>query len=296
MKKIYTFLFLVIVVVLIGVTMALTNRDKTRHYRGMEQVVSKNRAGSSRCRVVNFENFQQLHSHGSGLINFLDFKKHFPYPTAKLYVINLLEDDIYYYNNRCLWWYGLEYTPAQLGKILEEKPNRKFGKFFVRLIYGYPPVDDASKLQTEGEIFRSMGAQYFVPLKNHDNWLGDWSYMDDVIRIFEQVPEDGHLYIHCKNGRGRTSTFLILHDIFKNAKKMSLDDIVNRHYCVGREDLYNTTVWRGGNWTREGLEARKALIESFYAYMSSPQGYPHRTWAQWTAQNGAMQKNIQVHR
>lgn len=296
MKKFYILISLLIIIALIGVGMALSNRDKTRHYRGLAEIISSSRKSNDRCQKVNFQGFQDLRAHGSGLINFKDFKKNFKYDPKKLYVINLLEGDIYYYKERCLWWYGLKYTQPNLGEILDEKPNRKFGKIFVRLIYGSPPVDDLSNLQTERELFTQMGAHYFMPLKNDPDWLGNQSYIDDLVAFFNQLPEDAHLYIHCMNGRGRTTTFLVLYDIFKNGKKMPLSEIVNRHYCIGREDLFNTTVWRQGNWTREGLEARKALIENFYAFMTSPDGYPQKTWAQWCAKKGITTQQIKNHR
>lgn len=280
---------------MVGVGMALTSRDKTRHYRGLSESISSTRKDCSRCQRVNFTGFQELRAHGSGIINFRDFQKHFTYDPKMLYVVNLLEGDIYYYKDRCLAWYGLEYTQPKVGEILPEKFNRQFGKFFVRLVYGFPP-SDLNKLQTEREIFTAMGAHYYMPLKQDPDWLGNQSYIDGLVDFFSQLPEGAHLYIHCKNGRGRTTTFLILYDIFKNAKKLTLEEIVNRHYCIGREDLFNTTVWRKGNWTKEGLTARKALIENFYAYMTSPDGYPTHTWAHWMAKKGISPQNIKIHR
>ena len=57
-----------------------------------------------------------------------------------------------------------------------------------------------------------------MPLKDHDQWLNDLSYMDDLVAFFENLPEDAIVYFHCIHGKGRTTTFLTLFDIFKNAK------------------------------------------------------------------------------
>ena len=37
-------------------------------------------------------------------------------------------------------------------------------------------------------------------------------------------------HFHCKEGIGRTTTFMIMYDIMKNYKEVSLNDIIKRQY------------------------------------------------------------------
>jgi len=57
--------------------------------------------------------------------------------------------------------------------------------------------------------------------------------VDQLIRIFRQVEENSAwLHVHCRDGHGRTTTVMVMYDIFCNARKMSCEDIVARHKVV----------------------------------------------------------------
>lgn len=282
---------------IIGIRFVLINRDVTENYGTLNGPISPKRSGNQQCRKMNREGLDSLHVHGSGMINYNDFMPDYKGDMSKVYVINLRpEETLYYYKNRCLLWYGLGYTEKNLGKTLGRRINYRIKKYFIRLVYGHPPIDDPSKLQTEKSIVRGLGAHYYSPLVNNINWVSDLSYMDGLIIFFKNLPDDAILYIHCLHGKGRTTTFQVLYDIFKNHKKVPLIDIINRHYCLGREDLFDTTIWETSFWTQEGLDARKKLAEQFYAYMTDPKGYSSQTWSQWHQDKNVDKTPIQIHR
>jgi hypothetical protein len=214
----------------------------------------------------------------------------------KLYIINLLPDNLYYYKNRCLTWYGLGSTEKTLGAIRQSKIKSRIKKFFIWLIYGYPPIDDRTQVQTEEEVVRDLGAHYLMPLQNEGNWPTEVSYVDDLMTFFENLPQEATLYFHCIHGKGRTTTFLVLYDIFKNHKKVPLLDIINRHYCFGRENLFDTALWKNGCWTQEALIARKNFVEHFYAYMNAEDGYTHQTFQKWIKNQNFDTTPVQIHR
>ena len=59
---------------------------------------------------------------------------------------------------------------------------------------------------------------------------------DDIIEYFidfvKNQPEDSWLHFHCKEGIGRTTTFMIMYDIIKNHKDVSLNDIIKRQVVL----------------------------------------------------------------
>ncbi|AHE66698.1 hypothetical protein [Legionella oakridgensis] len=61
------------------------------------------------------------------------------------------------------------------------------------------------------------------------------------IKAFKQfiktVPANTWIYFHCRGGSGRTSTFMVLYDIFKHGKNSPLADILHKHTQLGGKDL-----------------------------------------------------------
>jgi hypothetical protein len=249
------------------------------------------------CRNINMEGLAELKAYGSGVIYYKDFKEYFKGKSDKVYVVNLLEDDLYYHKDLCLRWYGLGYMDKNLGEpIFAHKPFKFLYKNGIRLVFGTPPFHDKSQLQTESQILERLGARQYNLLKGITHWLGNLRFIENLIAFFESLPPDAHLYVHCAHGRGRTTTLLVLYDIFKNGKKVPLKDITNRHFCLGREDVMNTELWKTGNWTQEALDARRNLIERFYAYRVDPKGYGHQSWTQWNHAHGFNDTKVTVHR
>lgn len=290
-----------VIFISIGIRFGMGVYSETRTYGfggTHDTIPTKNRLQDDCCQVINTKGLSDLKAYGSGSINYLDFKEIFKGQKNNIHVVNLLSDDMYYYQDRCLRWYGLGYMKHNLGQhFFVHKPFKWAYRAMIRLIYGTPPTHDPSLLQTEREIVQDLGGHYYLPLKGIEDWLGNQSYVEDVIKIFESMPEDAYLYAHCAHGRGRTTTILVFYDIFRNGKTVSLRDIANRHYCLGREDVLNTTLWKKGTWSQGGLNARKDLVERFYAFMTDPQGYGHQSWTQWNQGRGGQPlQPIMIHR
>ena len=54
------------------------------------------------------------------------------------------------------------------------------------------------------------------------------------VQLVNSELKDNWLHFHCKQGIGRTTTFMIMYDIMKNAKEVSLDDIVKRQVALSK--------------------------------------------------------------
>ncbi len=286
----------------VGFSIGIYNESKSVNFGSTNDPVPRKRLKDDCCRNINTEGLADLNSYGSGIIYFQDFRAYFKDKIGgadkkTIHVVNLLTDEMYYYKDRCLRWYGLGYMNKDLGQhIFARKLFKSAYKTLLRYFYGTPPTDNLSLLQTERQIIQDIGGDYYIPFKGNGDWLGDQNYVDDMVHYFESLPKGDDVYIHCAHGKGRTSTFLVFYDIFRNGKKVSLKDIANRHYCLGREDVLNTDLWAKGTWTQEALDARKDFVERFYDYMSDPQGYGHQSWTQWMKSKEKKLNKITVHR
>ncbi|MCF0147810.1 MAG: hypothetical protein HUJ77_05370 [Clostridium sp.] len=74
---------------------------------------------------------------------------------------------------------------------------------------------------------------------------------DDMVNYFinfvENQPKDSWLHFHCKAGIGRTTTFMIMYDIMKNYKDVSLNDIIKRQILLSGMNNENAEHFYAGN-------------------------------------------------
>ena len=71
--------------------------------------------------------------------------------------------------------------------------------------------------------------------------------VDRFILAVRELSENSWAHFHCEAGRGRTTTFMVLYDMLRNATRVSLEDIVRRQSILG----YNYDVLQppeSGDW------------------------------------------------
>ncbi len=136
------------------------------------------------------------------------------------------------------------------------------------------------RLETEQQLSKRLGLEY-RRLQVQDRGRPDDAVVDEFVAIVKQLPQDATLYFHCRGGRGRSTTFMVLYDMLKNGKTVSLEDIVSRQERIGGANVLKTTTKPGGEWMTQMRIDRKNLIEQFYRYATDPEGYPAKSWQQW---------------
>lgn len=269
----------------------------TAKYSALTNQIHPKRLNNPRCLRINNEGLHNLHVYGSGIINYKNFMPDYKGDKSKVYVINLVPRTLYYYNKNYLSWYGNSYLDKLLGYPLYSHLKFLVYKTLKKIKNSQFKDNDDNALQTEEELVKAMGAHYYMPLTEKVNWPTDVSYVDDFISFCENLPDDAIVYFHCSHGKGRTTTFLVMYDIFKNHKRnIPLESIVTRHYCLGRQDLFDTRYRPKGTWTVEALEARKIFITQFHKYMTSLDGYGTQSWSQWHKSQNFLTKPVTIYR
>src|SRR6266566_1879124 len=104
--------------------------------------------------------------------------------------------------------------------------------------------------------------------------------VDQFILAVRALPENAWAHFHCEAGLGRTTTFMVLYDMLRNATRVSLEDIVLRQKLLG----YDYDVLRpveAGNWKAPYIDDRIAFVRAFYNYArANPNGRP-QIWSEW---------------
>jgi len=132
---------------------------------------------------------------------------------------------------------------------------------------------------TERDIVEPNRAAYVrLTVTDHARPLDD--EVDRFVLAVRTIPENGWAHFHCEAGRGRTTTFMVLYDMLRNATRISLEDIAGRQQLLG----YDYDVLRPagpGNWKAPYTDDRIAFIRAFYDYArANPVGRP-RLWSEW---------------
>jgi Inositol hexakisphosphate len=132
---------------------------------------------------------------------------------------------------------------------------------------------------TERDIAQATSANYVrIPVTDHARPLDD--EVDRFVIAVRALPENAWAHFHCEAGRGRTTTFMVLYDMLRNANRASLEDIVRRQKILG----YGYDVLAAsapGDWKAPYTADRAAFVRAFYEYArANPSGRPN-LWSEW---------------
>jgi Inositol hexakisphosphate len=138
----------------------------------------------------------------------------------------------------------------------------------------------------ERDLVSSAGTSYVrVAVTDHTRPLDD--AVDRFIVAVRALPENAWAHFHCEAGLGRTTTFMVLYDMLRNATRVSLEDIARRQKLLSFD--YDVLRPVGpGNWKAPYVEDRIAFARVFYDYArANPNGRP-QLWSEWLKSGNAM--------
>lgn len=155
------------------------------------------------------------------------------------------------------------------------------------VIHGHPDrTVIPTKVQDERELVKSQLMTY-VRIPVTDGKLPTDDMVDYFIELVNSQPKNSWIHFHCKQGIGRTTTFMIMYDIMKNSKEVNLDDIVKRQVLLSNmspnsaQGFYN--------------EERKNFLTDFYNYSKENNDNFKTKWSEWkknSSTNSSMIKEL----
>jgi hypothetical protein len=132
---------------------------------------------------------------------------------------------------------------------------------------------------TERDVVGGAGTGYVrITVTDHARPLDD--EVDRFVLAVRALPENAWAHFHCEAGLGRTTTFMVLYDMLRNANRVSLEDIARRQKDLshGYDVLQPAEL---GNWKAPYTADRAAFVRAFYDYArANPNGRPQR-WSEW---------------
>lgn len=120
------------------------------------------------------------------------------------------------------------------------------------------------RAMTERQLVESTGIRYHrLHVPDHCHPLD--AEVDELVSLWDSLPPDYWIHFHCKAGKGRTSTLMLLIDMLHNAHQVTLRDLIYRQYVVGLVDLASLDGKRD-SYKYEPAVERLAFLQRFYEF------------------------------
>ncbi len=217
-------------------------------------------------------------------------------PAEKIILVDLREEPHGFINGMAVTWY-IGPLNQELNKSGEEAVNVEQSKF-KRLkkqqtipIYAVKKAEDGfvsqkkpllTKIdlaQSESDLAKTHNVQYLrIPVTDH--FKPETKDVEQFLNFLHHLPEDTWLHFHCRGGKGRTTTFMVLYDIIKNPS-LSLEDILQHHELSGGTNLQKSDHSASKKWAQVLAKERLLLIHYFYEFVHDPEGYKKTSWSSW---------------
>lgn len=156
------------------------------------------------------------------------------------------------------------------------------------------------QVKTEEDIANELGVKYVrFAVSDHHAPLPE--VVDAFIKFVQSLPKASWVHLHCRGGRGRTSTFWLMLDMIRNAKYVSKEEILERNILLGGKDLHaKTTIQKKKDVLSQayatGVKAsyakREEFVDLFYEYAKAKDGFGYQSWSTWSQQHQASQQNL----
>ncbi|OGT45395.1 MAG: hypothetical protein A3E83_00195 [Gammaproteobacteria bacterium RIFCSPHIGHO2_12_FULL_41_20] len=134
-------------------------------------------------------------------------------------------------------------------------------------------------VQSEADVVKKLAMGY-LRLTVTDHMAPNVAETDRFVDFVKTLPSDTWVHFHCRGGKGRTATFMIMFDMLHNADKVSFNDIIKRQAAV--PPYYDVTkVARKNQELTIYYQQRLAFLKEFYRFS---QDYLHGytgTWKEW---------------
>ncbi|TMM11177.1 MAG: protein tyrosine phosphatase, partial [Actinobacteria bacterium] len=135
-------------------------------------------------------------------------------------------------------------------------------------------------VQTEQEVADAAGFGYFH-LTVPDHYRPQNEQVDRFVAFVRDLPPNTWLHFHCRAGVGRTTTFMAMYDMLRDAKTLSMNDILRRQVAVGGKDLLGGDVSGNDNKTE-----RVQFLRQFYDYAQTNLDGFQTPFTAWLAAGG----------
>ncbi|MBW9155470.1 phytase [Clostridium tagluense] len=124
--------------------------------------------------------------------------------------------------------------------------------------YNHPNITIVPReVEDEDYLVNSKSLSYIrIPVT--DGKVPSDDMVDYFVALVKIQPKNTWLHFHCKQGIGRTTTFMIMYDMLKNSHQVAADDIINRQLLLANFDESHIKSFNNNE--------RINFLQNFYKY------------------------------
>lgn len=120
-----------------------------------------------------------------------------------------------------------------------------------------------NNVMSEQELTEANNAGYYrITATDHRRPI--IADVDRFINLVKAEKPETWFHFHCHAGDGRTTTFMAMYDMMKNAKTVDEEDIIQRQYLIGGIDLSKDDDFP--SWDKQFAIERTEFLRDFYNY------------------------------
>ncbi len=118
----------------------------------------------------------------------------------------------------------------------------------------------------------------------------EYEQIDSFIAFVKSLPEEEWLHFHCRKGETRTTLYMILYDMLKNADKVEAADIIKRQGPLGLGGVDFFAFPDKLDWNYKFKKERLELLFHFHTYVkeNGKDGF-QKSWSEWALEKGIHQ-------
>lgn len=144
-----------------------------------------------------------------------------------------------------------------------------------------PILTDVKNAFTERKLAEHLNLQYFrIPVTDHMKPTD--KDINRFVSFIKVLPKNVWIHFHCSGGIGRTTSFMAMFDMMRNAKILSFDEIIQRQIAIGGKDLADvveTKVTKA--WKAPFAVERYEMLKQFYKYCRTNDDNFNTSWIEY---------------
>jgi len=167
--------------------------------------------------------------------------------------------------------------------IVKEKEDLKSIKINEPITFYNNPKETmvVKTVQNEEELTKSKNLGY-QRITVRDGGIPTDDMVDYFMEVIKNKPKDSWLHFHCKEGIGRTSTFMIMYDMINNYKEVNADGIIKRQLALANfEDVILKSFYNN---------ERIDFLNKFYDYCKANGDSFNIKWSEWKSKSSSIDK------
>lgn len=202
-------------------------------------------------------------------------------PSKHITIIDLRQESHGFLNGNAISWYGWK-NAGNAGlstQQIESRQNRLLGELEMQplvkvvVVLTTTPNQQIAKTKTiEFSVHNVSSEEDLVKQSKfgyervyvEDHAVPSPKQVDRFIQIIKRMPRLQWIYFHDRAGLGRVTTFMVMFDILRNAKRVSFEDIIARQAALGGKDL--SEMPEVGTAKYQAALNRLNFLKQFYQY------------------------------